>query len=260
MKKILQSRAFQILIAFFVGGLAATFILPEKVVVKKEKQIEYVDRVVEKEVVKWKDKVVEKEKVIYASEKKVKRKETFPDGHIIEEEVFESNIEQLDRILKKEKEKYEELLSKKEKQFNEHVSDLKVHLNPKNFNIYGGMGTVIDQVYDKYFLGELKVLTAKTNNTEFLKRVNKNMDNLTLQMLADNIEPTDENKKVYLNRLIQPEHGEPYFKYDLVIPYEDLFYNTEKVKQSIWETFGIVIKSNWLDAYREQYEAYNQSA
>lgn len=113
---------------------------------------------------------------------------------------------------------------------------------------------------DKYFLGELKVLIAKTNNTEFLKRVNKNMDNLTLQMLADNIEPTDENKKVYLNRLIQPEHGEPYFKYDLVIPYEDLFYNTEKVKQSIQETFGIVIKSNWLDAYREQYEAYNQSA
>ena len=114
------------------------------------------------------------------------------------------------------------------------------------------------QPEDKYFIGELQVLINKTNNKDFVRRVNKNMDNLTLQMLADNIEPTEENRQHYLAKLLiqQPE---PTFDYNLVIPYYDLFYNTTKIKQQIKEVFNIDITNNWLETYQQKYETYTKS-
>jgi len=111
----------------------------------------------------------------------------------------------------------------------------------------------------KYFIGELDVLIRKTNNRDFIKRVHKDMDNLTLQMLADNIEPTDENKELYLKQiLVQVE--EPTVNYDLVIPYEKLFYDTAWIERKIKQTFGIDITTPWLETYRRDYEAYHQPA
>jgi hypothetical protein len=85
------------------------------------------------------------------------------------------------------------------------------------------------------------------------------MDNLTLQMLADNIEPTDQNKELYLKQiLVQVE--EPTVDYDLVIPYEKLFYDTAWIERKIKQTFGIDITTPWLETYRRDYEAYHQPA
>jgi hypothetical protein len=49
---------------------------------------------------------------------------------------------------------------------------------------------------------------------------------------------------------------EPNFDYDLIIPYNDLFFNIDKVKQDIFNTFGIEITGPWLDTYRQNYEAW----
>ena len=111
----------------------------------------------------------------------------------------------------------------------------------------------------KYFIGELDVLIRKTNNRDFVRRVHKDMDNLTLQMLADNIEPTEENRQRYLDEILI-QIPEPEFDYDLIIPYEKLFYDTAWIQQQIKQVFGIDILTPWLDTYRREYEAYHQPA
>lgn len=111
----------------------------------------------------------------------------------------------------------------------------------------------------KYFIGELDVLIRKTNNKDFVRRVNPNMDNLTLQMLADNIEPTEENRKDYLEKIMQ-QVAEPVADYSLVIPYEKLFYDTAWITRKIKQVFDIDIPTPWLETYRKEYEAYHQSA
>lgn len=111
----------------------------------------------------------------------------------------------------------------------------------------------------KYFIGELDVLIRKTNNRDFVQRVNPSMDNLTLQMLADGIEPTSENRKQYLEK-IMVQYPEPHADYSLVIPYEKLFYDTDWIRQQIRQVFGIDILTPWLENYRREYETYLQPA
>lgn len=140
-------------VMFLAGGAAATFLLPEKIVIKKDKEIVEVEKIVEKEVVKYVDRIVEKEKVVYKSEKKIKRKEVFPDGHTIEEEIYESNSEQVDRVAQQEKERYEEILAQKEAEFNEKLSSMKIHTNPKRLSVYAGLGTEFTDFGKQYYLG-----------------------------------------------------------------------------------------------------------
>lgn len=111
----------------------------------------------------------------------------------------------------------------------------------------------------KYFIGELRVLIDKTGRQDWIRYVNKDMDNLTLQMLADGIEPTEQNRIEYLDQLLVQDQ-EPEFDYDLVIPYEMLFSNTKWITQQIKSCFGIDIIDPWLDTYRKNYEEYNQPA
>jgi len=118
---------------------------------------------------------------------------------------------------------------------------------------------LVPQPEGKYFLGELDILIRKTNNTDFVRRVHKDMDNLTLQMLADNIEPTEENKKQYLKQIMK-QIPEPHCDYDLIIPYEKLFFDTAWITQQIRRVFGIDIVTPWLETYRQNYEAYHQPA
>lgn len=153
MKKILGNRYLQMVVMFLAGGAAATFLLPEKIVIKKDKEIVEVEKIVEKEVVKWRTKVIEKEKIVKVSEKKIWRKETFPDGHTIEEEIYESNSEQVARVVEQEKEKYEELLAQREVEFNEKLSSMKIHTNPKRLNVYAGLGTNFKNFGNQYYVG-----------------------------------------------------------------------------------------------------------
>lgn len=111
----------------------------------------------------------------------------------------------------------------------------------------------------KYFLGELEILIRKTNNKDFVRHVHKDMDNLTLQMLADNIEPTEHNRQIYLDQIMQ-QMPEPQANYDLIIPYEKLFYDTDWIEKQIKQTFDIDIVEPWLKTYREKYETHCESA
>jgi len=109
---------------------------------------------------------------------------------------------------------------------------------------------------DKYFLGYLKILQKQYNNYNFVKKVKKGMDNLTLILLAKNIEPTEENKQIYLKKIYNSYTTEPDFEYNLVIKYEDLFVNPAKVKQQLFDVFGIEILTDWLLAFEKKYETY----
>lgn len=111
----------------------------------------------------------------------------------------------------------------------------------------------------KYFIGELKVLADKTGRQDWIRYVNRDMDNLTLQMIADGIEPTEQNRTEYLAQLLV-HYEEPDFEYDLVIPYEKLFTDTEWIKQQIKSCFDIDIVDTWLDTYRKNYDEHYQPA
>ena len=54
---------------------------------------------------------------------------------------------------------------------------------------------------DDYFIGYLKCLKNNYNNTDFLSKVRRNMDNLTLLLLAKGIAPTQQARYDYLENL-----------------------------------------------------------
>ena len=144
LKSIWKSRIGFGLVMFVIGGGVSYLFAPEKITVKVETKIEYVEKIVEKEVIKY----VEKEVIKYEKIKVVKRKVTWPDGKIEEEEIYESESEQIDRMA----EKYAELLKQKELDFNREYSYLKEHLRPKRLNLFGGARTTITQLKRPYYL------------------------------------------------------------------------------------------------------------
>ena len=114
---------------------------------------------------------------------------------------------------------------------------------------------LLSKLSPKLFVGEVKMLARSNVNPNFLKQINIKMDNLDLVLLAKNIEPTKENREFFLNNYCS-HTPEPKFNYDLIIPFNDLLFDTEFVKQSILNTFGIKITDNWLDTYRKNYETW----
>jgi hypothetical protein len=109
---------------------------------------------------------------------------------------------------------------------------------------------------DAHFIGEVKMLMRGNSNNDWVRRVRRNMDGLSLILLSKGIEPTEESKKTYIEQLISFKEPEPDFEYDLIIPYEDLFYNTEQIKINLKNIFNISINDNWLDKYKQDYDAY----
>ena len=141
MENILKSRVFLVIVAFVAGGFVSHILTPEKIVEKEVEVVKWQTKEVEKEVVKWKTKIVKEEVKVTVSEKKIKRKETFPDGHTIEEEIYESNSEQVARIEEQEKQKYNEKIAYLEQEYQNQIKSLKIHLNPKPFNLFAGVNT-----------------------------------------------------------------------------------------------------------------------
>lgn len=107
----------------------------------------------------------------------------------------------------------------------------------------------------KIFIGEIKMLARDSTNPNFLKQIKKDMDSLDIRLIYKNIEPTKENREKYMESMTEVD-AEPDYPFDLVIPYEDLFFNTAKIKENIFNAFGIEIVGNWLDTYRENYEIW----
>jgi hypothetical protein len=118
---------------------------------------------------------------------------------------------------------------------------------------------------DSYFFGMLKILAQKYNNTDFLSRVTRSMDNLSLTLLAQGIEPTDANRQQYIEDKFKsyvsdstevPDVREPDFKYDLTIPYETLFTDSKSIVDDLQQSFGITVDINLLTKYRKDFELY----
>lgn len=105
-------------------------------------------------------------------------------------------------------------------------------------------------------VGLLRILVNSTGNKEFLKKIKPGMDTLSLILLADNINPSAENKDNYISSLLSNRTPEPKFSYDLIIPYRDLFFNTQKIEQNLQKIFSITVKDSWLDTYKNNYETY----
>ncbi len=109
---------------------------------------------------------------------------------------------------------------------------------------------------DSHFIGELKMLLRETPDTGWLKHLNRRTDGLSLILLSKGIEPTVENKNKYILNIISHKEPEPTQKYDLIIPYEHLFYNTDKIIKDLKDIFNIDINDNWLDQYKKDYDVY----
>jgi hypothetical protein len=109
---------------------------------------------------------------------------------------------------------------------------------------------------DAHFVGEVNMLMRGNSNNDWVRRVRRNMDGLSLILLSKGIEPTEESKKTYINQFMSFKEPEPDFEYDLIIPYEDLFYNTEQIKINLKNIFKISVNDNWLDKYKQDYDAY----
>jgi hypothetical protein len=105
------------------------------------------------------------------------------------------------------------------------------------------------------FVGEVRILWKTATNPNFLREIDIHMDGLELILRAGNIDPTEANRKQYLESDNKPV-PDPEVNYDLIIPYEDLFFNTNKIKESILNIFGIDILSPWLETYQKNYEAW----
>jgi hypothetical protein len=109
---------------------------------------------------------------------------------------------------------------------------------------------------DQQVVGLLRILVESSSNTEFLKKIKPGMDTLSLILLSDGVEPTEENKVDYINNLLTNSEPDLEFNYDLIIEYSDLFYNTESIKTKLREIFGITVEGDWLDTFKNNYETY----
>lgn len=152
-KSLVQTRAGIAVVAFIAGGLVIAFILPEKIIIKRDTEIVEVEKIVEKEVIKYVDRVVEKvvEKIVKV--KKTWTKITYPDGKIVETEIYESESEQIDRMQELEQERYEERVATLETEYREKEEYLKEHLNPKRIGVYAGAMIGPKDKFMPYYMG-----------------------------------------------------------------------------------------------------------
>lgn len=108
----------------------------------------------------------------------------------------------------------------------------------------------------KHFIGEIEMLARSTPNKDWIKHVKSNMDYLSILLLSKEIQPTKSNKEKYTQEVISHREPEPNYNFDLIIPYEDLFYNTNRIKEEIKNIFNITVVGDWLEKYKKDYDAY----
>ena len=72
---------------------------------------------------------------------------------------------------------------------------------------------------------------------------------IDLYLLAYGEPLTPESRQHFVEYIrTHSREPEPDTWYDLTIPYEDLVYNTEKVRQQL-ATLGITVVGNWIESY-----------
>ena len=79
------------------------------------------------------------------------------------------------------------------------------------------------------------------------------MDNLSLTLVAENIEPSEENRQKAIE-LLYIREPEPATEYNLTISYEQLIQDPTQVRVAILNTFGIDVDIGRLSTYKTNYE------
>lgn len=109
---------------------------------------------------------------------------------------------------------------------------------------------------DAYFFGLVRILAETSNSYEWVKNINRGMDNLSLILLSRGLEVTEESRQQYIDGVAAEHQDEPDFDYDYVIPYETLINDPVSVQIGIKDIFGITIEDLWLETYQKNYETY----
>lgn len=101
----------------------------------------------------------------------------------------------------------------------------------------------------EYFFGLIKILQETAKDKDFVKKVKYTMSTVEILLLSMGIDPTETNINKHLESVRDLRLPEPNFDYDLVIPYEELAYQPELVKEKIKSKFKINVVGNWLHNY-----------
>lgn len=101
----------------------------------------------------------------------------------------------------------------------------------------------------EYFFGLVRILQEDCTNTDFVRQVKYDMRTVDIILLSQGIEPTQANIDTYIAWLRGTRDPEPDYDYDLVIPYEDLAWRPDRVRDQLQQTFGITVVGDWLDSY-----------
>jgi hypothetical protein len=101
----------------------------------------------------------------------------------------------------------------------------------------------------EYFFGLVKILVKQVGNDDFVKKINIKMKTLEILMIAEGIDVTVDNIAEYLDKLKKTRYAEPVFEYDLVLAYEDLVRDPERVRSQLKTKFDIDVMGDWLKSY-----------
>lgn len=112
---------------------------------------------------------------------------------------------------------------------------------------------LVSEPTDAMFVGFLRILVEQTNNKTFLKRVKRDMDNLSLTLLSNNIEPSEEARNNYINELFNNIIPEPEFDYDVTIPYEALFTSPQQIVDVLYQQLGVQVDLKLLTRYQQKF-------
>lgn len=166
------------LVFFVLGGAVVFFVMPEKIEYVKIKDEEKAkSEETQEEQIKEVVKVEYRDRVIKEKLRVVTRKITFPDGKIVEEQIYESESDQVDRILNQERDRYEVLLAKKEEEYQRKLTQKTLQVeNKRKFTLHAGFQSDLTNFsFNDTFitgvsyniLGPLVITTTVNTNSEF---------------------------------------------------------------------------------------------
>jgi hypothetical protein len=95
------------------------------------------------------------------------------------------------------------------------------------------------------------------NNKEFLKKLNLKMNNFDIILWSKGIEPTNKNKKKYVQNLIDKfPKNEPTDNYDVVIEFSELIEDIDAIIKRIKDILQVDMSRELLLKYETEYQTF----
>jgi hypothetical protein len=108
---------------------------------------------------------------------------------------------------------------------------------------------------DDHFVGWIKKHT--TDKTDWVKNVSRDMDGLSIMLLSQGIDPTEENKVKHIRQEFNTSPNVVNkIEYDLVIPYEKLILDHTWIQEQLNKVFSINLPLLALSKYYQDYVNY----